>query len=212
MKKILSLALTALLLTGCSSILPKGQPPAALYTLNFPVIDTTQTAAKIPVNLQILMPQAAPGLETERIALRKDDNQIDYYKDARWSGSLSAIIQSATVQGFDGTHRLASVSNDLIPAKRDYSLTMDIHDFQTQYKNGKPVAFVTMSAKLIGDKDNAIIATNTYHEEETASADNLRDIIAAFDRANQRLLSHVITDSLAILGQQPQQPLHTKKK
>lgn len=194
MKKLILFA-SALALAGCSSVFPKGQPAATFYTLNAPQVDVKVTKSPLPVDLQILMPQAAPGLETERIALRKD-NQIDYYKDMRWSGAVTSLVQSLLVQSFDQTHALFSVSNDLVAAKKDYSLLIDIQDFQTEYKTSQPTATIRMTAKLIRSKDNAIVSTFVCAERETAKADNAREIVAAFDNSYQRTASCIVSNTI----------------
>jgi cholesterol transport system auxiliary component len=195
MKKIIFISL--LLLAGCSSILPKGAPAPRQYTLNAPIVHTT-AAQQISVGLQILQPQATPGLESERIILRRDDNRIDYFANAKWTSNLNALVQSLLVESFDSTHRVKSVGNDLVAMNPDYSLLIEIRDFQAEYISGNPAprAHVRLVAKLIKTNGNVMIATNNYEEKEMAASDDLSGIIRAFDTATRHAVEKIVTDTL----------------
>ena len=202
-KLILSLGMSLFLLSGCSSILPKGAPAPRQYTLNAPV--TTEAGDKIPARLQILIPQATPGLETERIVLRNTDNQVDYFADTKWTGTLTALVQSLLVESFDNTHRLQSVGSDLVAINQNYNLLIEIRDFQAEYLKGSsnPRAHIRIIAKLIKSDTNDVVTTNTYDESAMASGNNLQEIIPAFDKAWQQASAKIVSDTLQTLGTIP---------
>jgi len=201
MTKYLSLIFASLfLLTACGSLLPKGAPAPRLYTLNAP--RTMETGNKIPVRLQILLPQATPGLETERIVLRNTDNQVDYFADTKWTGTLTALVQSLLVESFDNTRRLESVGSDLVAINQNYNLLIEIRDFQAEYRKGAaaPYAHVRLVAKLIKADTNDVLTTATYNESVAANGNSLQEIIPAFDAAWQKVSSEIVRDSLQKLG------------
>lgn len=201
MKKIIALS-AAFLIAACGSILPKGPPAPTLYTLNPVAMETNGDAASvIPVSLRILMPQAAPGLETQKIVLRKENNQIDYFAGIEWTGTLGALIQHELVESFDGTKQLASVSNDLVPITQNYSLLIEIQDFQIGYDKSTPVGHVRLTAKLIDVAQNKILTTTTYAEDETARANTAQAVVLALDTAFQRASAKIVTDTLQTLRQ-----------
>lgn len=188
--------IAVLLLCGCSSILPKPAPQPALYTLNAPIVSASPAGATAPVSLRILMPQITPGLETEKIAVRKGDNQLDYYNGVRWAGNVPSLVQSLLVQGFDATGRVQSVSNDLVAVKQGYHVLIEVRDFQAEDKNGHTQAHLAMAVKLIDANKNTIILTRFYNETENAAAEIMPEIAAAFDRAWQRLSAAMIAELL----------------
>lgn len=185
-------------LASCSSILPKGPPAPTSYTLSSPV-DTNNNTSHIPVSLRILLPQAAPGLETEKIALRKTDYQLNYYGGARWSGTLTSLLQSHLVQSFDNTRKLNSVSNDLVAVNQDYSLLVEIQDFQVEYQKGTPVAHIRLTTKLIQAKSTKIIRTTLHEDREIVTADTMQGVVKALDTAYQRISVKIVSDVLKTL-------------
>lgn len=202
MKKIISLTIASFLLASCSSILPKGAPAPRLYTLNAPY--EAQAGQRIPARLQILIPQANPGLETERIVLRNTDNQMDYFADTKWAGPATAMVQSLLVESFDNTGRLEAVGSDLVSINQNYNLLVEIRDFQAEYTKGSstPRAHVRLTAKLIKADTNDILTTTTYDEKEFSSNNSLQEIVPAFDKAWQRVSIRIVNDTLQTLGSQ----------
>lgn len=188
--------LTALALGGCGSLLPKGGPAPRLYTLNA-LVAPKQVKEPLPISLKILKPQAAPGLETERIALRKNNNEIDYYADVRWATDAPALLQSALVESFEASHRLRSVSNDLAVLRSDYDLLIELRDFQAEYKGTQTeTARVRLTAKLINTASDEIIKSIPYEQVEPVKSQSINGIVAAFDRAQQAIAQKLVSDIL----------------
>lgn len=215
MRQLSLIVMTALSLTACGSLLPKGDPAPRLYTLNAPP-SAPGTTKKLPFDMQILMPQAAPGLDTERVILRTTDNRIDYYADAKWAGTAPALVQSVLVESFEKNNTLHAVGSDLVSMSQHYNLQIEIRDFQSEYivNTTMPRAHVRLVAKLIKADTNKVIATTSYDETNVAGSNTLQNIVIAFDRALQQATNRIITDTTNILGQQPlpvTDPIELKK-
>lgn len=198
MKTLMISILIALSLGACTSLIPKREPPPRLFTLDAPKqnVDSVKTTAR----LQIVAPQASPGLETERIALRKQSHEIDYFRGARWSGTLNAMVQSTLVEGFDLTTKLASVSNDLVAAKAGYNLLIEIRDFQIEYNGDMPSAHIRLIAKLIESDGETIIKTTGYEQAEPAKSNTISDMVIAMNTAYARIAGQMIRDTLMTLS------------
>jgi ABC-type uncharacterized transport system auxiliary subunit len=91
MKHIILLCAILMILTSCSSLPPKGDPAPRLYTLNVVAAPQSKDIQSMPVGLKIVKPQVAPGLDTECIVLRQNDNQINYYADENMNSIASAF-------------------------------------------------------------------------------------------------------------------------
>jgi cholesterol transport system auxiliary component len=156
------------------------------------------------ISLQIMQPQATPGLDSERIILRRDDNRIDYVSDAKWSGNLNSMMQSLLVESFDRSHALKAVGSDLVAMSHDYTLLIEIRDFQAEYLASNPVprAHVRLTAKLIKADTATVVATRNYEEKEAATGDDLTSIVHAFDTATQNALQKVVSETIATLQAQ----------
>lgn len=200
MKQIMILSVALLLLTSCGSVLPKGDPAPRLYTLNAAAIKRAEAVPVLPVSLKIIRPQIAPGLDTERIALRRDHNQIDYYAGVKWASDASAMIQSVLVENFENTHRLKSVSNDLVTLKSDYTVLTDIRDFQVDYKkSNQPKAHIRMTVTLVNTQSDEIVRTFTYDQSEAIGDETMQAIAQGFDKAQQAIMQKLVADVLAHL-------------
>jgi len=195
MKKTFALLLTIALLSGCASLLPKGPPAAKLYTLNPAPIAQSNTP-RLPVNLQILMPQASPGLESERVAVRKDDNQIDYYAGIRWASNLNTLVQSLVVESFDNSHALKSVGNDLIAMNPTHNLLIEIRDFQVEDNK----THVRLVVKLMKTDTQQVIMTRSYDEKAAIENNDVAHIMKSFDKAYQQAAGTMVTDIISQLN------------
>lgn len=192
------------LLSGCAAFLPKGEAPDRLYTLNAPK-DIASGNSRAPHNLQILVPEINPGIDTEQIALRREDNRINYFAQAKWAAILPELTQSVIVESFNNSQQLKSVGSDLIVMRDSFQLLLEIRDFQAEYlqQNAPPSANVRVTAKLIKSPTNEIIFTRTYHKLEPASDNTLNDVVRAIDVANQHILRQIIADTANVLRNQP---------
>lgn len=190
----------ALLLGGCKSLLPQGAPPAKTFTLNAPSIQSHAANRTLP-SVKILLPQAAPGLETERVALRTGNNRIEYYQDIRWADVSNALIQSLLVESFDNSGKFQSVSNDLLDIESHYNVLVEMRDFQIEHKNDKPYANIRFVTKLIRNSPKAVVLTRTYSAQEFAEGSDLKSIMAAFDTAYQKVARTMVQDTVTALSQ-----------
>ncbi len=200
MKKFSAL-LCVVLLSACGGLLPKGALAPDVYTLNAPQF-AANTQAPLPYAVEISLPQVVPGLNTDRIALRQGQNQIDYYADARWGGDLNTVVQAALVDSFDRSGVFKSASNDVSQVKSDYTLALEIRDFQAEYRNGDsvPTAHLRVNATLIDSATKKVIAAKMYEETAPAAANRQAAIVAAFDAAFQKMAFSIIQDTAQASG------------
>ena len=86
-------------LAGCS-FLRNDAEPDRIYAL-YPASGVAVGAA-LPGVLQVPRPGVQPGLDTDRIALTRAGNELDFYAQSRWSGPLSQVLGALAVQSMDG--------------------------------------------------------------------------------------------------------------
>ncbi len=189
-----------LLLAACGSVLPEGRTAPQLYTLN--TADITKAANRLPYRLEITQPQAKPGLDNNRIALRRDANRLDYFADTRWAGELNTLLQTLLVSSFDHSQALQAVGNDLVSMNKDYSLLVEIHAFEADYENDAPVAHVKLAAKLIRLSDKTIISTHMYEAQQAPQSKTMAAMVQALDQAWQQASQQLVQENLEILAQQ----------
>lgn len=206
MRHLLFATATVFTLAACGPILPQGAPAPRLFTFQAP--RQVQAGAQSPYTLQIAAPQAHPGLDSARIAIRKSGQEMDYVADASWSGALPLLVQSGLVEAFENARAMRAVGSDLVLFKPDYVLAAEIRDFQVEYHDaGAPRVRVRLVTRVIQSESQLISATYSYEEMQPASANTLSDIAAAFDAAFARVSFRVVADTANALAAVPPQAL-----
>lgn len=211
--------LAVLFLSACGSLLPEGRAPARLFVLEAP--RSPQSAAPampLPASVQILAPLAAPGLDGSRIALREEFQEMNYFTDARWSGPLADLVQSALVESFEQARRFQAVAGDGAPFRPSHVLTVEIRDFQAEYEGSaaasaaSPVAHIRLSARLIDASTQTILATLSCEEREKSTANRMQEVVLALNAAFARGSACLVAGAAAALenaGSASPSPLST---
>ena len=198
----ISLLFASLALTGCgvSNILQSKVDEPHTYILQVSDVGNAKTA--YPFQLGIALPKASPGLDTNRIAVLRDGNLLDYYYGARWGGTAPQVVQSylvtllQTQQGFKG------VNSEGARVDADYLLDIELKDFQANYagEHGNPTVKVTLVGSLIQIKTRQAVASFTATASAPASDNRLGAVVNAFQTATRQAslsLSEQLTASLS---------------
>lgn len=195
MTRLFCLCLSLLVLSGCGGL---RSPAPRVYTLNAPIAAASTVPAS-SARLRVLMPQAAPGLDTQQIALRQSNNRISYYSDVQWAVPMNAMVQSLLVESLDARRALQGVSNDLVDINPDYALQVEIRDFQIEKRQSNTVVNVRFLARVVGLDDTKIIMTREYRAAEPVGDMTMNNIMAAFDRAYQTTSTQLVNDTVSTI-------------
>lgn len=176
-------------------------PPAApkLYVLR-PALPPPSDAPKVNWALSIAMPDASAALDTARIAILRPPANLDCYADGAWPDHLPVLVQSALLDAFEASGRIAAVARDSDGAHADYILMTDLRDFEARYdtQDGIPVAVVRIGAKLIGALKRDIAAEFDAEEEVPAGANSVDAAVEALDEALSRALGKIVAWALGV--------------
>ena len=97
-----------LFLTGC---LTSNIPTPTYYLLN-PAQSNHEVKPQLPLSLVIERPTIVSGLNTDRIALIKNNGrELDYFAQARWNGQLDKIVQDFIVESFENNYNIVEVGS-----------------------------------------------------------------------------------------------------
>src|SRR5262249_59232750 len=99
-----------------------------LYVLRPEV--TAPLGAPVGWRLSVGSPDAPASLDTERIALSRTANTMDYFANAAWSDRVPLLLQRLLIQTFDASNRTLSVDRDTTGLENDYLLLTEIRHFQ----------------------------------------------------------------------------------
>ena len=191
-RRVLFAGASGLFLAGCTDLV--GPLPAPkLYVLQ-PVLPGLLPGPKVAWTLAIQLPEATAGLDFERIAVTHPPSGLDYYADAAWADRLPVLAQSALVEAFEGSGRIAAVARDSDGARADYVLVTDLRDFAARYDAGEgaPLAVVRLGARVVNARTRAIAGSTTITKEERASANSVVASVAALTAAYGAVLGELV--------------------
>jgi cholesterol transport system auxiliary component len=183
--------LIATLCTGCGllSEVPKRQ----LYRVN-PTVSFAAALPHVAAQLLVAVPNAPAGLDTARIALSRSPVSLDYFADAEWTDRVPLLVQSAIVDGFEGSKVVPAVGRDSAGLRADFIIETDIRDFSAVYDSpgGSPRVSVAINVKLIKIPERRIIAQTSTARRQPAAANAVPEIVRAFDVALGAVVEEVV--------------------
>lgn len=193
-------AAAALLLGGCSVALPgSGQPPR-IYVLT-PKSTFDPGLPSVDWQLLIEPPQAAAGISSARIALRRSLIELEYFARAAWTDSAPRMIQTLMIESFENSEKIVSVGRQAIGLRSDFILKTDLREFQAEFmdENGHPLPpgsapniRIRMNAKLVKMPQRTIAGSRTIEYVIPAPGATMVDIIAGFDEALGKTLKRIV--------------------
>jgi cholesterol transport system auxiliary component len=187
MIRLLTIALV-LCASGCvGSLLETKMAVPDVYVLNAAQGSASATQT-IPTDVAIARPAAAPGLDSERIAVLHEARRLDFYREAQWGTALPHVVQWLTVSTLQNEKLFRSVTTEQGRVSADYLLDLDIRDFQAEYTNDSspPTVRVTIVGSLIRIHDRKLIGVLPSSFTATASENRLGAVVRAFESAAQQ--------------------------
>lgn len=190
---------SSLLVAGCADVIG---PPASpkLYVLS-PKLAQMQ-GEMIKWGLAIQRPDTPGAFESDRIALSRPPAGMDFYADAAWSDRVPDLLQTALLEAFESSGRIASVARDRDGARSDLLLNSDVRAFEMRYDqgDGAPLAVIRMAFRVMESRARRILATQIIAKEARASANSIEAAVSAMSVA----FSALVTDLVPwVLAQQP---------
>ncbi|EPX78831.1 ABC-type transport auxiliary lipoprotein family protein [Salipiger mucosus] len=194
LKALCLTALTAASLSGCAAItsLSEASRPLEIYELRTPEI-AQAPARRGAVELVVEEPIASGSLATERIMIRPGPLQAQYLPGVRWSDTAPVMLQTLLVRTLTQTGAFASVGRRPLGSHGDYALLGELTDFQAEAPADAETATVRLRVvfRLVREDDASVAATRSFEVTEPAASPEPEDVVAAFDRATQHLLSEI---------------------
>jgi len=186
-----------LLLAGCAPKLDLLTGPAPdLYMLNAPQPADFASAGNTPTagSLLIEEPTAVGALDTDRIALAPAPFELKYFAGARWTDRAPRMLRHLVVEAFENSGRVRSVTDQTLGLPTDYSLRLELRDFEAELGSGRaaPVIHLRIKAMLLRRSPVAIAGTRIFDLRVTAAGNDMKTIVATFDEALARMLVQLV--------------------
>jgi cholesterol transport system auxiliary component len=194
-RRFLPALVLPLVLGACSSLLNVQRTPFTIYSPQY----TADRSEGAPVAWQLVVetPLASDTLATARIVVMPSRGVIEVLPGARWSDTAPALLRDLVVRGFEKSGRIVGVGSAVSGLRADYSLAIDLHDFQVEIVDGSPRAAVRFQARLLDYTSNRVFAARAFSAEEAASGTDAAGAFAAFQLALNRSVAELVDWSLA---------------
>jgi len=183
------------LLSACN-VIPEVNKPLNLYSVS-PKVAPVANPPALDWQLVVSEPKAGADLATNRIALTRAANRVEYFAEGVWSDAAPALVQSKLIEAFEDVVPQLAVGRDSAGLKPDYILQSELRDFEASYNGGGGEAVVRMTAKLVKMPERKIVKSISAEARQPASGGGLPAIVAAFETALGNVFNELITGVLA---------------
>jgi cholesterol transport system auxiliary component len=175
-------AAALVMITGCSGLHSKEGAPQTytLVSVATPAVVSTPAGA---VTVQVLRPLAAPGLDTDGIALLRDTHRLDYYTASRWPAPLPDLLQTLAVDALRAAGHFRAVQPDATALLSDDVLQIEIRHCEVEYSGDSPVVHVQLLATLGQRSDRGMLSSVSAESRKPAAANRMQSVVAAFQEA-----------------------------
>lgn len=179
----LAVALVAMLLCGCSSLVGGPKEPVTIYS---PTRDSQPDPGwpAVSWSLDIAQPISGQAFDGLRIMVSPTPGELQAYREGRWAQPAGAMIESSLMRTLEDSGKIASVSRQGSGAAADFRLLLDLRDFRSDYAGGSPpAATIEVNAKLLHLSDQKIVGSRTFRIVQPSSGVELARVADAFAQA-----------------------------
>ncbi|MBI8820650.1 membrane integrity-associated transporter subunit PqiC, partial [Pseudomonas aeruginosa] len=160
-------------------------------------------AGPLDWSLRIARPRTSLVLESPRIAVRPQGDEISVYQGARWSDPAPALLRDRLMQAFQADGRVRGLSSDDSNLQADFELGGDLRAFQTEYPNGQATALIRYDARLVRSDDKRVIASRRFEVRQPVDGRKVPEVVSAFGKAADTLSTQVLDWTLRQAAAQP---------
>jgi cholesterol transport system auxiliary component len=185
---------TAASLSGCISLLPKSKP-AHLYTFGAPAAAQPRpetSAATVGVfwaNGDFQRESAGDNI------LTITGDKAAYIAETRWVAPAQVLFDQAVQAAFENASGHVRLVPRGAPAPTDYSLRVDVRDFETRYDAGRgaaPTVLIRVHASLTQQHQRTLVSEQVFEASARASDNRVSAIVQAYDKALAQILSDLV--------------------
>jgi cholesterol transport system auxiliary component len=190
----LILAGLAVALAACAVL--SSPPTRNLYQVT-PATGFPAGLPHLTVQLRVDTPTAAPGLDTNRIALSHTPVSLDYFADSIWADRVPEMVRTALVETFENSGAVDAVGSGAFGLNADFELKPEVREFTAIYDsaagaNGPPTVAVTLALKLIKMPERTIAAQTLLTDRQVAAANEIQAIVVAFNTALGKAMKQAV--------------------
>ncbi|MET0225166.1 MAG: ABC-type transport auxiliary lipoprotein family protein [Dokdonella sp.] len=186
------LILSPLLLAGCSSLLNVQRTPYTVYSPHYTAPAPAANAARVAWQLVVDTPTASDTLDTSRMLAAPTPGVLEVFPGARWRDPAPALLRSLIVEGFEQSGRIVGVGNAASGVRADFSLAIELRDFQLDIRAGVPHASVRFQARLLDFSSGRVLAAQAFAQDASAAGSDAASAFAAFQTSLNAVIPPLI--------------------
>ncbi|MGP6377952.1 ABC-type transport auxiliary lipoprotein family protein [Yersinia bercovieri] len=187
---LLMLSMLAMLLSACT-ILPTA-PVSQVYLLPVPPATNAPRAQSVNWSLRVSQPATSQFLNSSRIAVQPQGQEIAVYQNSRWSDPAPILVRNRLIQEFRADGRIRAVSSDDDSLQADVELSGDLSAFQGVYLTDKSEVLIRFDARLVRISDRRIITTRHFEIRQPIKGTEMNEVVQAFGLASDQLATQVL--------------------
>lgn len=188
LKLALTTAVSTVLLGACAG----GSAPPLTYDLLAPRISTVSAPKPAAFQLVVNEPNAVRSLESDRILVKPEPEQVTYYKNAVWSDRLPRLMQMRIIEAFQNAGLVRAVGSRADRLDADVELVTEVRSFHVEISGGKAQAIVSLYVKMIDGKRGRIIASRGFESRNATNAADASDMVGALNHAFDAMLREMV--------------------
>lgn len=206
----LLLAASLPLVLGACSLLGGGKPRnITIYT---PLAATDHQAStawpQVTWQLGIAKPSAERMIDSPRIAVRPQAQELQVYRGAVWAMPATDLLETSVLRVLEDSGKAPGVARLSSGLRADYRLSMDIRRFEADYASQAiPQATIVVTAKLLHSQSQRVVASQTFTQIVPAGGTAVAQVVPAFEQALSRISQDIAGWSL-VNGQQSHGAVH----
>ena len=149
----------------------------------------------VAADVKVLTPLVHAGLDSDRIAAAYPDRRLDYFAGARWSAPLDETLGELAVEEFRARSGLRNAVPDGSALQPRYWLEIEVVSFEARYgRDGGPPTVDAHFVARVGDSTGRrTLARIDARAEQSADANRMGAIVAAFEAAADRALGQIVS-------------------
>lgn len=172
--------LPLLVLAACISV-GKERPGRELYVLQ--AAPAVVSKNRLEASVRVMEPEAAPGLDTRRIAVRDTPNHLTYYTGVAWAQPVPQLLQEFMIDMLSQSQAFKNVSSDQDTTFADIIVRMAVHDFEVDITGDAPIVRMRLSVTMVSGNSREVLRSFSVSRTAKAAANHMPQIMEAFDAA-----------------------------
>lgn len=176
--------------SACAALGGSSPSVEAIYTLS-PPAEITGLNGRVGSQLLVATPVALEALNTNLIAVRPTPATLSYYPSVQWPDRLPNVFQSVLAAALENSGRVRAVGLPGQSLLINYQIVTEIRAFQAETA-GSDRALVTISAKILDDRNGRVVASRVFTANQPMSGDTVKAAVDGLDRANQAVVEDMV--------------------